>query len=63
MRLNSGQIDTLSKYFADVSKILVGSAVIGFFVPSGVGPITLPVFIGGAVAALAFLSIGIRLAK
>ena len=62
MGFTSGQNDTLSKYFSDVSKILVGSAVVGFFVPTGVGPITTQVFVGGTAIAIVFLLISIKLA-
>ena len=63
MRLTKNQIDILSGYFSDISKILVGSAVIGFFVPSGVGPISIPVFIGGSATAVLCLFISIGLIK
>ena len=63
MRLNSGQIRILSGYFSDVSKILVGSAVVGFFVPIGTGQITLPIFIGGTIAAFICLLLGIKFAE
>ena len=62
MRFTQDQLDILSKYFADLSKILVASAVIGFFVPSG-AIITLPVFIGGTVAAIGCLVFSIQLIK
>lgn len=63
MQFNVGQLDALSKYFADVSKILVGSAVIGFFIPTGAGQIGLPIFIGGAVAAFICLYASIKLVQ
>ena len=55
MKLSKDQIDILSKYFADLSKILVASTVIGFFAPVGEILITIPVFIGGFLTALGFL--------
>ena len=52
MYLNRSQIDTLSKYLSDLSKILFASTVLGFFIPSGFGPITIPIFILGALASV-----------
>lgn len=52
MRLNKEQIIILSKYFADLSKIIFASAVLGFFLPIGVGPITILQFITGSTAAI-----------
>lgn len=61
--LNVRQIEILSGYFADISKILFASTVIGFFVPTGVGPIPLSVFFGGFVAAIIFLIFSLHLHK
>lgn len=63
MRLNQNQIEILSKYFSDLSKILVASTVIGFFVPVGAEPVTLPVFGTGLITAVACLVFSIRLAR
>lgn len=63
MQFSTGQIDTLSRYFADVSKILVGSAVVGFFVPSGAEPVTTLVFATGTAIAIACLIISIKLSQ
>lgn len=63
MQFSTGQTDTLSKYLADISKILVGSAVVGFFVPSSAGPVSASVFAAGTSIALACLAISIKLAK
>jgi len=63
MQFTKNQIDALSKYFADLSKILIASTVIGFFIPTGAGPITIPVFITGTFVALLTLFASIRLAK
>lgn len=61
--LNTGQIDTLSKYFSDVSKILVASTVIGFFVPTSIGLIPFSVFMVGATVAIGTLVLSIYLQK
>lgn len=63
MRLNQNQLEALSKYLADLSKILVASTVIGFFVPTSAGPITIPTFITGTLVALLALFAGIRIIK
>jgi len=61
--LNARQIEILSGYFIDISKILFASTVVGFFVPTGVGPISLFVFFGGFAAAIVFLIFGLHLHK
>lgn len=63
MWLNRSQLDTLSKYFSDISKILVASIVIGFFAPVGADLITIPVFVGGSLAAIGFLIFSITIAQ
>lgn len=63
MRLNQHQIEILSKYFADLSKILVASTVIGFFVPTGAGLVALPVFATGLITAVACLVFSVRLLR
>lgn len=61
MRLNQLQLDILSKYLADVSKLIVASTVIAFFVPSGEIQVTIQTFVIGSIMAVAFLvfSVGI----
>ena len=63
MRFNRDQIDILSKYLADLSKILFGSTVLGFFLTPSFGPITLPVFIFGCFATMSCLIFSVRLLK
>lgn len=63
MHLNKDQIDILTKYFADLSKILFASTVVGFFVPAGIGPIHFSVFLGGSFAATIFVIFSLRLAQ
>jgi hypothetical protein len=63
MKLNKAQLDILSRYFSDISKILVASTMLGFFVPTGVGPITITVFLVGSMIAIGFLVISVRLTK
>jgi len=63
MKLSKEQIDVLSKYFSDISKILVASTVVGFFVPSQEMLITFPVFAIGSISAFACLAFSIKLTK
>jgi len=63
MQLNKGQFDFLAKYLGDLSKILFGSIVIGFFVPGEIILVTPIVFIVGSSLAAACLLISINLLK
>ena len=63
MQLNKDQLSILARYFADLSKILIASTVIGFFVSSSAAYITAPVFMGGSVIALAFVIFSLNLLK
>lgn len=64
MKLNKGHLDIFAKYFSDVSKILFGSTVVGFFVPiQGSGTITLFVFIGGLAGAIVFIIFSLALKR
>ncbi|MBI3261320.1 hypothetical protein HYZ64_03065 [Candidatus Berkelbacteria bacterium] len=63
MQLSEGQFKILSQYFADISKILVASVVVGFFLPSAAGQISIPVFIVGSVMAFVTLVASINIFK
>ena len=63
MNFNKEQVDILSKYFADISKIIVASAVIGFFIPTETGFVTFSVFAMGLVSAIACLVFSLQLNK
>ena len=41
MHLNKIQIEAISKFFADLSKILFASAVVGFFIPESSGRVNI----------------------
>lgn len=62
MRFDRNQLDLLAKYFSDLSKILVASTVVGFFIPSG-GEVSMLVFIVGLALAIGSLVFGVKLAK
>lgn len=63
MKLNKEQLDLLSKYLSDISKILIASTVVGFFVPAGQELVTLPVFAMGSISAVACLAFSLQLTK
>ncbi|MEK7500506.1 MAG: hypothetical protein AAB642_00055 [Patescibacteria group bacterium] len=63
MRFNKDQTDTLSKYLADLSKIIFASTVVGFFVPSALEPVATPTFVGGILATVSCLAFSIKLLK
>lgn len=63
MKFNQHQIECLSKYFADTSKIIAASSVVGFFIPTANTPITLPTFTLGFLISLIFLILSIHLLK
>lgn len=61
-RLSENQIEVLSKYFSDVSKIILASTVITFFVPGDV-LVSLPVFLLGFMASIGFLILSVYIIK
>lgn len=63
MQFNRDQVITLSRYFADVSKILFASTVVAFFVPVIGGQVSMPVFIFGLAATLLSLMASLQVLK
>ncbi|GEM_PF-1810093 len=63
MKLDQHQLNLISKYLADISKILFASAVLGFFIHSESINISWYVFIGGSVAMVATITFSIMIAK
>jgi len=63
MRFDRNQFDLISKYFSDLSKILVASVVIGFFIPAGAKEVSLNVFLWGIVLAVGCFIFSVNLAK
>lgn len=61
VKLSQKQTDILSKYFADVSKLLVASVVIGFFIPSNSGSISIATFASGFLVTVVCLILSLRL--
>jgi len=61
--LSTNQTQVLSHYCADISKIIIASSVIGFFIPAGPAQVTVPIFVGGLIAASCFLLFSVTLAR
>ncbi len=59
LELQTKQKETLSAYFSDISKILVGSAVIGFFFPIEGKVVSITGFLTGFVIAIGCLIISL----
>lgn len=62
MKLNGDQIGLLAKYFADLSKILFGSVIIGYFLPSSI-IVNLPTFMLGSSVATVFIIFSVKILK
>lgn len=60
--LNKLQLEAVSRFFADLAKILFASAVIGFFIPTA-SVVTLPVFIFGGVLAMSLFISSVAILK
>jgi hypothetical protein len=63
MRLTKSQESWLSPYCADLSNILLGSTVVGYFVPNTTDLITPSAFLAGAIVGLVCLLISVDLAR
>ena len=63
MQLNKEQTTILAGYFSDLSKILLSSLVIGFFIPATSGPITVSVLVGGTIVGVSFIAFSIFISK
>ena len=63
MRLNKDQVELISETFADLAKILFGSAVVGFFIPSASGTIGIVTFMIGASFSAGFFAVSVVLLK
>ncbi len=56
------QLDKLAEYFLDLSKLLVASVIVGFFVPGSTGErIDIATFLAGTLLALIGLVFGVKL--
>ena len=60
-RFTNSQLTLLSQYFSDLSKILFGASVVGYFFPTSTVPVTLTAFFMGSLTAAACLVYAIRI--
>ncbi len=60
-RLTNHQLTLLSGYFSDLSKILFGASVVGYFFPTSTVPMTLTAFFMGSLTAAACLLYAVRI--
>jgi hypothetical protein len=59
--LSTGQLKNLSSFLLDLTKILIGSAIVGFFIPGFAGEISSTTFIISVLCASALFFFGIKL--
>jgi len=62
-KLNRIQVESISNFFADLAKIVVGSAVVGFFVPGFGGDISTPIFISGTIISTGLFVLSVIVLK
>jgi len=63
MPLSRAQVDAVSKYLADISKLIFVAAVLGFFVPMNAYPVPLTTFVLGFVTTLVTFGFSVYLIK
>ncbi|MBI3334873.1 MAG: hypothetical protein HY001_00010 [Candidatus Portnoybacteria bacterium] len=63
MQFNRDQMQLAAKTFADLAKILFGSAVVGFFIPGFSGAVNIPTFLVGSLFAVSFFALSIIMLK
>jgi len=63
MKFLDSQLESISKYLLDISKIVFASSVVGFFFPSTSNTITTPTFIFGTLATVGTLVFGLAILK
>lgn len=60
IKLSDAQIERISEFFIDLSKLLIASAFVGFFIPGSSGIVNLPTFIIGTTLAIICFVISIK---
>ena len=63
MNLTQNQLELLAKYFSDISKILVASTVIGFFVPFDGNFVSIETFLLGFFMAIILIAFSTKIIK
>ncbi len=62
-KLNKEQVESISKFFGDVSKLLIASVVIGFFMPNVAGSVDVITFVGGSILAMVLFTVSVIMLK
>lgn len=57
------QLETVSRFFSDLAKILFASVIVGYFVPSLAGAVGIATFAGGLLLFVAFFIFSVILVK
>lgn len=63
LKFNEKQCELISNLFIDIVKILIGSVVVGFFIPDLIGKISINNFIYACISIAIFLVSSILLLK
>ena len=63
IKFSQNQISTISKYLSDLSKIVVGSIVINYFIMSSNNVISFGAFFVASVVALFLIGFGVMINK
>lgn len=61
--LTDNQLNAVAKYLGDISRVVVASAVVNFFIPTVDSAVSLPTFIIGSIFAVAFFVGSVILTK
>ena len=62
-RWNRYQIEAISRFCADLAKIIFASSVVGFFIPDSVGIVSASAFIIGGIFAVGFFTFSVTILK
>lgn len=63
LKLTKIQLDAISKYLGDISKLVFAAAVLGFFVPIGAQPISIVTFLVGVIITVTAFTFSVYLIK
>jgi len=57
------QLESVSKYFLDISKIVFATSVVGFFFPSATSNVSVSAFTVGVLMTLGMFGFGVMILK
>ena len=63
LKLTNSQIEVISKYLADISKLTFAATVLGFFIPVSAQLVSLSIFLGGIVITAFTFTFSVHLIK